>query len=179
MDMMGQLVSSEHRAQTMAEYLAEVQWAVRPAPLVPGRLPIFGPLPVDEGCIKFGEVIAALKHLKWNKAAGLDNIPPELWKALLHDQDACEWLRTFCDMRWRLQRTPEAWHTARVTAIFKKGNPAACENYRPISLLSIGYKIFAFILLRRLKSVGAENRIWPTQFGFKSRSGTTDALYAV
>ena len=94
MDMKGQLVSSEHRAQTMAEYLAEVQWAVRPAPLVPGRLPIFGPLPVDEGCIKFGEVIAALKHLKWNKAAGLDNIPPELWEALLHDHGACKFKST-------------------------------------------------------------------------------------
>ena len=61
--------------------------------------------------------------------------------------------------------------------IFKKGDTAHCENYRPISLLQIGYKLFALVLLKRLKKAGAESRIWPTQFGFKSKSGTRDALF--
>jgi hypothetical protein len=64
-----------------------------------------------------------------------------------------------------------------VTAIFKKGDTASCENYRPISLLAIGYKLFAIILLQRLKLAGAEMRIWQTQFGFRSNRGTTDALF--
>ena len=38
--------------------------------------------------------------------------------------------------------------------LFKKGDPAECENYRPISISSIGYKLFAAILLQRLKQAG-------------------------
>ena len=37
--------------------------------------------------------------------------------------------------------------------------------------------MIASILLRRLKEGEAENRIWNTQFGFKSKSGTFDALF--
>ena len=44
-------------------------------------------------------------------------------------------------------------------------------------MLAVGYKIFAAILLRRLKDAGAEDRIWPTQFGFRSGCGCADALF--
>ena len=72
---------------------------------------------------------------------------------------------------------PDDWHTARVVSIFKKGDPAECANYRPISLLWIGYKMFAIILLECLKKTGAEARIWPTQFGFCSGRGSANALF--
>ena len=53
------------------------------------------------------------------------------------------------------------------------------DNYKPISLLAIGYKMFASLLLHRLKTAGAEARITDTQFGFKSKSGTREALFLV
>ena len=62
-------------------------------------------------------------------------------------------------------------------AIFKKGDPAEASNYKPISLLQIGYTLFAQILLQRLKDAGAESRLWPTQFGFRSGVGTAEALF--
>ena len=74
------------------------------------------------------------------------------------------------------QNTTRDWHLARISVIIKKGSPGLCSNYRPISLLNIGYKKFAFILLQRLKRAGAESRIHSTQFGFKSGFGTSDAL---
>ena len=54
---------------------------------------------------------------------------------------------------------------------------STCEIYRPISLLPIGYKLYASILLQRLKTAGAEERIWKTQLGFRTSCGTRVALF--
>ena len=51
------------------------------------------------------------------------------------------------------------------------------ENYRPISLLQVSYKIFAGMILRRFKIGGIEEQLWHTQFGFRSKSGTEDANF--
>ena len=42
---------------------------------------------------------------------------------------------------------------------------------------TVGYKLFAMILLGRLQEAGAEQRIWPTQFGFRTGKGCCDALF--
>ena len=64
-------------------------------------------------------------------------------------------------------------------AIHKKGLVEDCNNYRPISLICVAYKLFAALLLRRLQSAGAERRLTSTQFGFRCGRGTTDAIFAV
>ena len=66
---------------------------------------------------------------------------------------------------------------ASVTTIFKKGDPADCNNYRPISFVQVGYKLFATVMLIRLQAAGTDDFIWPTQFGFKRGRGTHDALF--
>ena len=85
--------------------------------------------------------------------------------------------RSFATRFWTEGSVPTSWHEATVATIFKKGDPACCGNYRPISLLAVGYQILAAILLRRLKDAGAADRIWPTQFGFRSGCGCADALF--
>ena len=82
-----------------------------------------------------------------------------------------------CNNIWIEGSVPTSWHEATAAVIFKKGDPACCGNYRPILLLAVGYKIFAAILLRTLKDPGAEDRIWPTQFGFRSGCGCAGALF--
>ena len=92
---------------------------------------------------------------------------------------ATEYVTKFCNTCWTSKTVPDEWHKARVASIYKKGDPAVCENYRPISLLNIGYKMFAVILLKRLQKAGADNNLWPTQFGFRRGRGTQDALFLV
>ena len=66
-----------------------------------------------------------------------------------------------------------------MVSIFKKGSAEDMNNYRPISLLQISYKIFAALILKRLKDANAEDRIWKTQFGFRNSYGTSDALFLI
>ena len=102
---------------------------------------------------------------------------PRLWSSgtgVLSRDSLSQRLR---DKVWCSGHVPDDWHEAVVSAIFKKGDPVSYENYRPISLLAIGYKLFATILLRRLKAAGADARIWPTQFGFRTGRGCADALF--
>lgn len=86
------------------------------------------------------------------------------------------WICEFCNALWTRKEVPTTWHESRVVALFKKGDLGDRANYRPISLLCVGYKLYASILLQRLKSGSAEKRIWPTQYGFRSGCGTADAL---
>ena len=51
------------------------------------------------------------------------------------------------------------------------------ENYRPISLLSVGYKVLAAIILQRLQNCGAEDRLCDAQFGFRPGRNTNQPLF--
>ena len=174
----GVFVSTDQRAETLAQYLENVQWAVRPTVLALERPCLGCTLPVYLGDITQDEVIRAGRRLNSSRAPGPDEVPPEFWKAIARPSSpALRWALEFCRQCWRHKKVPEDWRYARVAAIFKKGDVADCPNYRPISLLQIGYKMFASILLDRLKKGGAENRLWPTQYGFRSKCGTADALF--
>ena len=81
-DAAGNIVSSEHRAETMAEYFESVQWAVRPVTAHRFEEHLGEELPVNCGPITKVEVRRAAKRLKNNRACGLDNVPAEFWKAL-------------------------------------------------------------------------------------------------
>jgi len=177
-DLDGHVVDNTQRAETMAEYYEKVQWRVRPDDVRRDDGPIGEELFMDLGAITHGEVTEAAKALKKNRACGADQVPAEFWQAILAtDSEAGRWATEFCNTCWTQTAVPMQWHLARVAAIFKKGAHDDPANYRPISLLCVVYKLFTSILLRRLKAAGAENRIWSTQFGFKSLTGTRDALF--
>ena len=66
-----------------------------------------------------------------------------------------------------------------VSLIYKKGDPASCDNYRPISLLSIAYKVYAAMIKNRFLDAGLESTLWPSQFGFRTGCSTEDAIYVM
>jgi len=166
------------RAQTLGEYLEQVQWAVRPAALTDA--PPLQMLDVKIDPITSTELHSATKRLRSNKACGPDGQPVEFWKVVLDAGGiGAQWLLKFCNQIWDSQCVPQAWHLQEVALIFKKGDPAECGNYRPICLLNAAYKIFAMIMLQRLLDAGADEKLWPSQFGFRKHRSTEHALHCI
>ena len=168
----GELVDSELRAQTLGQYLEQVQWAVHFADATPG-------LAVADGLFTESELRLVLVHLRSGKASGADGIPPDFWKALLGDATALESLIHLCNACLTQKAIPQHWRHASVITIFKKGDTSLPSNYRPISLLAVGYKILASLILRRLQDGGTERRLSQSQYGFRPGRGTADALFLI
>ena len=115
----GEVVSSELRAETFAEYLERDQWAERPcrSPAEPPPSPC--QLLVFLGDISEDEVLKAAKHLRRNRACGVDGIPAEFWKAIaLKNTTAMASLLSFCQECWRQKAVPLVWHDALVVELF-------------------------------------------------------------
>ena len=49
------------------------------------------------GIIYFKEIKFFIKKLKNNKAAGIDEIPPGLWKIIAKDGDALQFFANLCN----------------------------------------------------------------------------------
>ena len=176
----GSPISSELRAERFAKHLEEVQWKVRPAKLTDDA-PTADPMPVNLEAVTVKELRKAVNALKNGKAAGPDGTPVDFWKVVLNNDGSrgAQWLLDFCNEIWSSKTIPSSWHLQQVTLIYKKGDPANCDNYRPICLLAGAYKVFAMVLLNRLLDAGADSRLSPSQYGFRKRRGTEDALHCV
>ena len=178
-DRNGDLVSSDLRAETLAEHLEQVQWRVRPTTLVAdARAPLGETLPVNVQNFNLAELRKAISKMANGKATKADDIPIEVFKALAVEPDpSLQWLLNLCNHCWQNKVIPHEWSTASVAMLFKKGDPADANNYRPICLQSIAYKLFASLLKQRFLDAGAESRLWQSQFGFRKGRCTEDAIY--
>ena len=82
------------------------------------------------------EIVKAIDKLKSGKAAGVDGIPPEIWKhegrtlhSELHEPLAC------C---WELGKPPQDFQDVLIITLYKnKGEKSDCSNYRGITLPSV------------------------------------------
>uniref|UniRef100_A0A3Q0SSH4 Reverse transcriptase domain-containing protein n=1 Tax=Amphilophus citrinellus TaxID=61819 RepID=A0A3Q0SSH4_AMPCI len=98
-------------------------------------------LGVNNGEITIEEVKIAIKSLKNNKAAGLDEIPAELLK---HSGQAMEEeLTILFNKCWQSGAVPEDWRKCAIVKIPKKGNISERTNWRGITLLSLWDKILS------------------------------------
>ena len=153
------------RAETFAEHLEHIQWHVRPVTLIPDTLPpLFPNLNVNESLFSQVEARKAIHRLASGKSIREDDVPIECFKALADEPGPA--FQKFVDLLshcYAHHHLPADWLRARVAVIFKKGNPASCDNYRPICLLATAYNIFGLISKQRLTEAGVEERLWKSQ----------------
>ena len=103
--------------------------------------PLGAELASEDGDITAEELSTAIRQLK-NKRAAVQ-IPAEYLKAVVDSDNAGDaWIPKLMRRCWATKTTPESWHLAEVVMVFKKGNPEDCNNYRPISLGSVLYKVY-------------------------------------
>ena len=126
--------------------------------------------------IELWEIKAIIKKLKRRKAPGPDEVPTEVLKEM--EKEGLEEIRGILNDWWNEEEIPEEQLRARVVLIYKKGDTSKYENYRPISLLNIIYKLFAAIVQRRIAS-RLDKHLQKTQYGFRRKRGTADAIHLV
>ena len=120
----GILVDSDARADTLALYLQDVQWAVRPCNLVERRAPLWDLLPVHCGPITLDEIQKVIKKLKYKKVGGVDGILPEHLKAIGSTRSGLDLLLQLCNICWSAHTTPESWKISKAALLVKKGDPS-------------------------------------------------------
>ena len=120
------------------------------------------------------ELQIAIKHTKTSKAAGFDGIYPEFFK---HFGDhTLKWLVTFYNHILSTGRMPTEFKQSKVIAILKPGRDQDDpKNYRPISLLSVAYKVLERMLFQRISPL-IEEVLPPEQAGFRSCRNCCDQV---
>ena len=118
----GELVESVQRAETFAEHLEKIQWAVRPMEDMAESGPIGPPICTADGDVTEEELEAAVRKLKHGKAAV--EVPAEYLKAVLDGDLRKEgWLLSLMRLCWQTKTTPRSWHIAKVVLVYKKRQP--------------------------------------------------------
>ena len=78
----------------------------------------------------------------------------------------------------RTNNTRWEWGQSKVISQFKKGQRSDCSNYRGISLLNAGYKIYTKIITNRLKPI-SESVLSEEQNGFRVGRSCIDNVFTV
>ncbi|KAL5271253.1 hypothetical protein ACHWQZ_G001778 [Mnemiopsis leidyi] len=131
-------------------------------------------LPINCEPFDFPELEEVLDSLNSSKSPGLDNIPPTVWKLKPFRRD----LLGFCNEALVNGRVPDAWTTASIIPIPKKGDLSKPGNYRGISLAPVAAKIFNKLLLNRIYP-HVDPLLRPNQNGFRRGRSTLPQILAL
>jgi len=132
---------------------------------------------ISEDVPTLNEVKSAIRRLRNGKAAGPDEITPELLKYA--EAPISRALHELFTAVWATGKVPAEWKDGIIVSLYKgKGCRSSCSNYRPISLLSVPGKVFAHVLLARLQPLADKTRR-PQQSGFTKGRSTIEAILAL
>ena len=134
-------------------------------------------LNIETGDISIQEVEKAQTKLKNNKAPGPDGSIAELY-AWLKDCGQGS-LHHALNENWKKHILVKHENAANIASLhYKKGDHENPENYRPISLLNITYKLMAHIIHERI-SCKIDLLLGNNQSGFRKGRSTIDPIYCV
>ena len=131
-------------------------------------------LPIETGPFTNEELETILQKMPHGKAAGLDEVPAEVWKTGKFNQILLE----ICNDTLLEGRKPQEWSISGIVPIPKKGDLSRATNYRGISLTSIAAKIFNRLILNRCRP-HIEPLLRPNQNGFRAERSTTSHILAL
>ena len=132
-----------------------------------------GPIEGSLEDFQISETAKAIRKLKNNKAAGLDEIPAELLKQ--GGEPVTEALTELFNKIWHAEEIPEEWREGIIIPLSKKGCLSDCNNWRGITLLSVPGKVFCSMLFNRLKTQVGQ-RLREEQAGFRSGRSCTEQI---
>jgi hypothetical protein len=119
------------------------------------------------------EVVKSIKALPNNKAAGIDGIPAEFFKAC--PEISAEKLLPLINFIWENESFPAEMKDGIIIKLPKKGDLTQCNNWRGICVLPIASKIIARIILERVKT-HLESKLDDEQAGFRAGSSCIDHI---
>ena len=115
--------------------------------------------------------------LKNRRAPGICSITAELLKK--GGDSMIKWLAYIINIVWIKKTIPDDWRRGIILPFWKnKGNKEVCSNHRGITLLSIPGKLFAMILLERIRPTFHNHRR-SEQAGFTAGRSTTEQIFAI
>jgi hypothetical protein len=133
---------------------------------------------VDDADPTREEVVEAMSQLKNGKARGTDDLANEQLKYSTSSPLLVDCILKLVIILWNVPLLPVSWLSSTITAIHKKGSMALPKNFRPISMLATLSKILTKIVTSRCRP-RYEEMLSRDQFGFRSNSGTIDAIYCL
>ena len=162
-----------------SEYFEQLLTVEQPAVQLDtsGISPLVANPPISADLPSLAEVREAVACMKSGKAPGVCDIPSELLKA--GGEPVAVALHSVVCAIWRSESVPTDWTKGLIVPIWKgKGDRQDCSNYRGVTLLSVPGKVFARLLLKRIRShLLATQR--PEQSGFTPKKSTTDRILAL
>ena len=119
------------------------------------------------------ELDSVLRKIKNRKAAGLDEIPPEIRKTRQFD----DILLRHCNAIYN-QNPIDRWMKGCILPFPKKGDLGLAKNYRGITLTSIAAKIYNALLGNRIEPK-IDNILRKNQNGFRRNRSTTSQILTI
>ena len=119
------------------------------------------------------ELDSVLRKIKNRKAAGLDEIPPEVWKTRQFDDILLRHRNAVYN-----QNSIDRWMKGSILPFPKKGDLGLAKNYRGITLTSIAAKIYNALLRNRIEPK-IDNIHRKNENGFRRNRSTTSQILTI